>query len=79
MEKRLAGLGVLSAQFPFGEVRGHTFHFSSSQIRVAAEREAQHPVHGSAEPVYQQGRLLASYVHSYLGDQPEACMAWFKP
>ncbi|MDD2841412.1 MAG: cobyrinate a,c-diamide synthase [Tolumonas sp.] len=79
MEPRLSGLGVLSAAFPFGEVRGHTFHYSSSQIRAESTLEAQHPVHGKPEPVYQQGRLLASYVHWYLGDEPEACLAWFKP
>lgn len=79
MEPRLSGLGVLSAAFPFGEVRGHTFHYSSSQIRAESTLNAQHPVHGKPETVYQQGRLLASYVHWYLGDQPEACLAWFKP
>lgn len=79
MEPHLGGLGVLSAPFPFGEVRGHTFHFSSSQIRAGTTLEAAHPVHGKPEPIYQQGRLLASYVHWYLGDQPEACLAWFKP
>jgi cobyrinic acid a,c-diamide synthase len=79
MEPRLSGLGVLSASFPFGEVRGHTFHYSSSQIRAESTLNAQHPVHGKPEAVYQQGRLLASYVHWYLGDEPEACLAWFKP
>jgi cobyrinic acid a,c-diamide synthase len=79
MEPRLSGLGVLSASFPFGEVRGHTFHYSSSQIRAESTLNAQHPVHGRPEAVYQQGRLLASYVHWYLGDEPEACLAWFKP
>jgi cobyrinic acid a,c-diamide synthase len=79
MEPRLSGLGVLSAAFPCGEVRGHTFHFSSSQIRIESTLEAVHPVHGKPEAIYQQGRLLASYVHWYLGDEPDACLAWFKP
>lgn len=77
MEKHLSGLGVLSAQFPFGEVRGHTFHYSTSQIRQQPNLQANHPAHGREEPVFYQGRLLASYVHWYLGDKPEACVALF--
>jgi len=77
MEKRLSGLGVLSAEFPFGELRGHTFHYSTSQIRLQPTLEAQHPAHGRQEPVFCKGRLVASYVHWYLGEQPQACIALF--
>ena len=36
MEPRLSGLGVLSAAFPFGEVRGHTSIFQQPDPALKA-------------------------------------------
>lgn len=79
MQPKLSGLGVLSAEFSFGELRGHTFHFSQTEFRETPVTEAKHPRFGRPEPVFQKQRLTASYVHWYWAENPQACIAWFKP
>lgn len=80
MQPRLVNLGLHRAQLPEGELRGHTFHHS----RVA---DGPTPItysiaardHGTAEAVYRQGQLTASYLHFYFPSNPEASARLFLP
>ncbi len=80
MQSRLANLGLHYVRLPEGELRGHTFHYSQltngpSPITYSiAARD-----HGTGEPVYQQGRLTASYLHWYFPSNPVAVAGLFLP
>ncbi|MGH8550661.1 MAG: cobyrinate a,c-diamide synthase [Methylococcales bacterium] len=78
MQARLGNLGLHGAQLPEGELRGHTFHYSSMTggcEPITHSRSARH--HGSAEPVYRIGRLTASYLHWYFPSNPSASARLF--
>jgi cobyrinic acid a,c-diamide synthase len=65
MQRQLAGLGLLSAELPEGQIRGHCFHYSVSATPLAPLAQAR-KLHGKGgEPVYRHGRLTASYMHAY--------------
>jgi cobyrinic acid a,c-diamide synthase len=80
MQPRLANLGLQGAQLAEGALRGHTFHHS----RLSAGGEpagyaaaARHQ--GRGEPLFRQGRLLASYLHWYFPSNPQAAARLFLP
>jgi cobyrinic acid a,c-diamide synthase len=80
MQPKLAGLGMQSVVLPEGELRGHTFHHSLSEITVAPL------VHGRrqrgdapGEAVYRLGSLTASYLHLYFPSNPAATARLFLP
>ena len=78
MQKKLAGLGMQSVQWPQGELRGHTFHYSRTETQLAAERCAVKARDGAAgEAVYRRGALTASYMHAYFPSCPAAAAALF--
>ncbi|KJH83149.1 cobyrinate a,c-diamide synthase [Stutzerimonas stutzeri] len=80
MQKRLAALALQAVELPEGCVRGHTFHHSSldSTLQPLACGECPN-YRRTAEAVYREGRLTASYIHFYLPSAPEAAAALFKP
>ncbi len=73
MQKRLTALGPQYLSTSDGELRGHTFHFSSFNTSLSAathavkQRDAQ-----QGEAVYQVGNLRASYFHAYFPSHPAA-------
>ncbi|MFZ4527315.1 MAG: cobyrinate a,c-diamide synthase [Undibacterium curvum] len=73
MQKRLTALGPQYLSTSDGELRGHTFHFSSFSTSLTAathavkQRDAQ-----QGEAVYQVGNLRASYFHAYFPSHPAA-------
>ncbi|MEW5757483.1 MAG: cobyrinate a,c-diamide synthase [Pseudomonadota bacterium] len=80
MRKTLANLGLHSVRLPEGELRGHTFHYSSladDAAPIAHSAAARH--HGAPEAVYRQGRLTASYLHFYFPSNPDASARLFLP
>jgi len=80
MQSRLANLGLHSAALPEGELRGHTFHYSQMECEldpVAYSESSRH--HGKPEPIYQQGRLTASYLHFYFPSNHEVSAQLFLP
>jgi cobyrinic acid a,c-diamide synthase len=80
MQARLGNLGLHAAQLPEGELRGHTFHYSSMTgglEPIAHSRAARH--HGRSEPVYRRERLTASYLHWYFPSNPAAAARLFLP
>jgi len=80
LQKRLANLGLQSAEMPEGAVRGHTFHHAviDTPLVPAAETQAQRQ-HGRPEGLYRVGRLHASFLHLYFPSNPAAIAALFRP
>ncbi|CAM3802304.1 cobyrinate a,c-diamide synthase [Roseateles saccharophilus] len=78
VQQRLAALGLQSLNWPEGPLRGHSFHYSTLETPLAPIARAGNPNGGStAEALYQQGSLRASYVHHYFPSNPEAVAMWF--
>lgn len=79
MQKKLAGLGYLSAELPEGLLTGHTFHYSTCETPLAPILQAI-KVHGrGGEAIYRVGRVTASYMHFYFPANPEAAARLFLP
>ncbi|NVN88943.1 MAG: cobyrinate a,c-diamide synthase [Rhodopseudomonas sp.] len=72
MQARLAALGHQEAKLPEGCLRGHTFHYSTSETSLSPLVQAQNPKGRGGEAVYRRKRLTASYVHFYFPSNPEA-------
>ncbi|MBU0891638.1 MAG: cobyrinate a,c-diamide synthase [Gammaproteobacteria bacterium] len=76
MQKRLAALGPQQLAVAGHTLRGHTFHYSTSDsgapvvARTARPNEAVAPDAGEA--LFQQGSLHASYFHAWFPSSPEA-------
>lgn len=80
MQKRLTALALQEVHLPEGRLRGHTFHHSSLVSPLQALVRGECPNYKrTAEAVYRQGRLTASYVHFYLPSAPAAAAALFHP
>ena len=80
MQTRLACLGLYSVTLPEGELRGHSFHYStleSPQAPLATTVGTRTSARG--EPVYRLGRLHAAYLHHYFPSNPEATARLFQP
>ncbi len=80
MQNRLVNLGLHSATFPNGELRGHTFHHSQLDISLDSSALTQPTRKGlRPEPLFQKGKLTASYMHWYLPSNPAVAAALFQP
>ncbi|MCZ4303248.1 cobyrinate a,c-diamide synthase [Zoogloeaceae bacterium G21618-S1] len=80
MAKRLVNLGMHGILLPEGEVRGHSFHHATASIRLKPNASSIAQRHnGTPEPIYQDGRLFASFVHLYFPSNPAAIAALFTP
>lgn len=80
MQPRLSALALQSVELPQGALRGHTFHYSRLQTRLAASARGVCPNGGAtSEAVYQQQRLTASYIHFYFPSNPSAVARLFLP
>ncbi len=79
MQQRLQALALQSVTFPQGELRGHSFHYSSlsSPLSPCWHGCTQHG--GRGEAVFRAGALTASYVHFYWPSNPTAAAALFRP
>jgi cobyrinic acid a,c-diamide synthase len=81
LQKRLAALGPQSLGLPGGDLRGHTFHFSSCETPMVAKLRGRKPddagAEGSGEPFYRHGAIAASYFHGYFPSCPDAVAALF--
>lgn len=76
LQPRLAALGLQSVRTKRGEIRGHTFHYSTFETPLAAAAQAvAHPRGGAGETVYRVGALTASYFHAYFNSCPPAIAA----
>lgn len=80
MQNRLVNLGLHSATFPNGELRGHTFHHSQLETSLDSSALTQPTRKGlRPEPLFQKGKLTASYIHWYLPSNPAVAAALFQP
>lgn len=78
VHRKLAALGSQSADLGAGELRGHTFHYSTLQTGLVPTTHAQSPNHtDNGEAIYQAGSLTASYVHFWFASNPQATAALF--
>lgn len=79
MQNRLVNLGLHSATFPNGELRGHTFHHSHLEISLDSSALTQPTRKGlRPEPLFRKGKLTASYIHWYLPSNPAVAAALFQ-
>ena len=80
MQERLSNLGVHGLALPSGELRGHSFHYSSLDMDIEPIAESR-PRRASqrGEPLYRQGSLHASYLHLYFPSNPAAVARLFDP
>lgn len=79
MQKKLAGLGHLSAELPEGPLTGHTFHYSTCETPLPPICQAVRTSGRGGEAIYRVDRLTASYMHVYFPSNPEAAVRLFLP
>lgn len=79
MQAKLAGLGMLSVKLPEGELRGHTFHYSTLTTPLEAYAQACEANGRGSEAVYRRQRLTASYMHFYFPANPYTAARLFLP
>lgn len=80
MQPRLAALALQAVQLPEGELRGHTFHHSRLETKFAPVARGRCPNGGAtAEAVFRDRGLTASYVHFYFPSNPTAAAGLFLP
>ena len=81
MHKRLAGLGPQQLALASGTLRGHTFHYSTTQTSLQAvartSRPDTEPSPDAGEALWQQGAVRASYFHAWFPSCPAAVVALF--
>ena len=78
MQQRLAGIGPQALATPYGQLRGHTFHYSTlATTDRPVAHTLRHPSLAQGEAVYRIGSLTASYFHAYFPSCPVAVAAMF--
>jgi cobyrinic acid a,c-diamide synthase len=78
MQPRLAGLGMHAMPTAQGELRGHTFHYSTMQSDLTPQAHTVKQRDGAqGEAVFRIGALTASYFHGYFPSNPAAVAAMF--
>lgn len=79
MQKKLAAIGSQYVDINSKTIRGHTFHYSTATINAPIIAQAETVSGQLGESVYQQGSLVASYLHFYFPSNPELVAQWFVP
>jgi cobyrinic acid a,c-diamide synthase len=78
MQPRLAALGLQAWTTIRGELRGHTFHYSTFSTRLEGSAQTRaYPGDAPGETIYRCGSLTASYFHAYFPSCPPAVGALF--
>lgn len=81
MHKRLAALGPQQLALASGTLRGHTFHYSTTEtplLPVArTARPDTDPLPDAGEALWQQGAVRASYFHAWFPSCPQAVVELF--
>lgn len=80
MQPHLSALALQVVELPKGSLRGHTFHYSRVDTDLVPVARGACPNGGAtAEAVYQERRLTASYIHFYFPSDPMAAAGLFLP
>lgn len=79
MQPKLVHLGMHSAAFAEGELRGHSFHYADittdeTPFITSQPARAKRP----SEAIYRHQGLTASFIHWYFPSNPQAAIALFK-
>lgn len=78
MQPRLAALGLQAWGTAFGELRGHTFHYSIFDTPLQGSTQTRaYPGNAPGETIYRRGSLTASYFHAYFPSCRAAVAALF--
>ena len=81
MNKRLAALGPQQLALASGTLRGHTFHYSTTQtalpVATRTSRPSTAPHDSDGEALWQQGSVRASYFHAWFPSCPAAVVELF--
>jgi cobyrinic acid a,c-diamide synthase len=78
MQPRLAALGLQAWTTTCGELRGHTFHYSTFDTPLESSAQTRaYPGDAPGESIYRCGSLTASYFHAYFNSCPPAVAALF--
>ncbi|MFN4361144.1 MAG: cobyrinate a,c-diamide synthase [Hylemonella sp.] len=72
LQKRLAALGPQALPIGDGQLRGHTFHYSTCDTPLQPSLRTQRPAGaaGEGEAVYQLDAIVASYFHAWFPSDP---------
>ncbi|GBG13825.1 cobyrinic acid a,c-diamide synthase [Novimethylophilus kurashikiensis] len=80
MQKHLTALALQKVVLPEGELRGHTYHHSRLESPLPAIARGECPNSGkTAEGIFRDRCLTASYVHFYFPSNPQAVARLFQP
>jgi cobyrinic acid a,c-diamide synthase len=80
MRSRLTALALQEVALPEGRLRGHIFHHSELESPLEPLARGECPNYRrTAEAVYRQGRLTASYIHFHMPSDPVAAAALLRP
>jgi cobyrinic acid a,c-diamide synthase len=83
MHKRLAALGPQQLMLARGTLRGHTFHYSTTETTLhhvaRTARPNTDPLPHAGEALWQHGSVRASYFHAWFASCPEAVAELFLP
>ena len=83
MHKRLAALGPQQLTLTSGSLRGHTFHYSTTETPLQpvtrTARPDTEPQSEAGEALWVQGSVRASYFHAWFASCPAAVVALFSP
>lgn len=80
MQPRFAALGMQEVELPEGTLRGHSFHYARADIEATPLTVARNPNGGpTAEAVYRDRGMTASFVHLYFASNPEAAVRLLRP
>ncbi len=81
LQERLVNLGMEALDLPEGELRGHSFHYSTMTTCMTPwhHTRRQRARYGSdkGEAVYRKGSIQASYHHAYFASAPHAAATLF--
>jgi cobyrinic acid a,c-diamide synthase len=77
MQKKLAALGMVEADFAGGSLRGHTFHYSTTKSNEQVLTQPITQRGRKTDPVWIKNNLVASYIHWYFPSNPELVAGLF--
>jgi cobyrinic acid a,c-diamide synthase len=78
LQKRLAALGPQALHIGDGQLRGHTFHYSTCDTPLQPVlRTTRQAGGGEGEAVYGQGSIVASYFHAWFPSEPASVARLF--
>ncbi|MDH3355168.1 MAG: cobyrinate a,c-diamide synthase [Chromatiales bacterium] len=79
MQTKLVGLGLHTAHLPEGALRGHAFHHSKIDMRIAPLGETENRrTNGRGEVIYRHRGISASYLHYYFPSNIAATVKLFQ-